>query len=94
MPEDKSYTGFVNLIDVKKILIERPLSAEYIYYAFKKLGENTETDGHSVFLGQVRADKIEGKTVKAIEYSAYEAMVGNEAQKIIDTVRSEFSDVK
>ena len=41
-----------------------------------------DTGGHSVFLGQVRADVINGKTVKAIEYSAYESMVNSEADKI------------
>ena len=29
---------------------------------------------HSIFLGQIRADEIDGKTVSAIDYSAYEEM--------------------
>ncbi|HKO80047.1 MAG TPA: molybdenum cofactor biosynthesis protein MoaE, partial [Chitinophagaceae bacterium] len=39
-----------------------------------KHSSKTEIGGHSIFLGQVRADKIEGKAVKAIEYSAYEEL--------------------
>ena len=39
------------------------------------MGEKSDSGGHSFFLGQVRADMIEGKIVKAIEYSAYEGMV-------------------
>jgi molybdopterin synthase catalytic subunit len=46
------------------------------------------------FLGQVRADEVGGKRVKAIEYSAYEDMVHVEAEKIKETIFSEFNDVK
>ena len=47
-----------------------------------------------IFLGQVRADEINGKKVKAIEYSAYERMVNVEAEKIKNQILSEFGDVK
>lgn len=47
-----------------------------------------------IFLGQVRTDEIDGKRVKAIEYSAYSEMVNVEAEKIKETVLSEFADVK
>jgi molybdopterin synthase catalytic subunit len=45
-------------------------------------------------MGQVRADEISGKTVKAIDYSAYEAMVKTQADEIIKEILSEFSDTK
>lgn len=41
--------------------------------------------GHSLFLGQVRADQVDGKTVAAIEYTAYEEM----AEKEVDKIREE-----
>jgi molybdopterin synthase catalytic subunit len=47
-----------------------------------------------IFLGQVRADEIKGKKVKAIEYSAYKELVNAEAEKIKKTILSEFSEVK
>lgn len=47
-----------------------------------------------IFLGQVRDDAINGKKVKAIEYSAYVEMVEAEAGRIINSVYSEFNDVK
>jgi len=34
----------------------------------------TNIGAHSIFLGQVRADEIDGKVVKGIDYSAYEEM--------------------
>jgi len=47
-----------------------------------------------IFLGQVRADRINGKEVRAIEYSAYESMVNVEAENIKKQILSEFADVK
>jgi molybdopterin synthase catalytic subunit len=43
---------------------------------------------------QVRADEINGENVRAIEYSAYEAMVSVEADKIKYIILSEFADTK
>jgi molybdopterin synthase catalytic subunit len=47
-----------------------------------------------IFLGQVRADIINGKEVRAIEYSAYESMVNVEAENIKKHILSQFGDVK
>ena len=42
--------------------------------------KDTDAGGHSLFLGQVRADEMDGRRVKAIEYSAYEAMVNDRSR--------------
>ena len=47
-----------------------------------------------MFLGQVRADEVEGKKVKAIEYSAFIEMVNVEVEKIKKEIISEFDDIK
>jgi molybdopterin synthase catalytic subunit len=75
-------------------LIEGPLTQEVISNLISKLGERTDSGGHSLFLGQVRADKIKDKKVVAIEYSSYEAMVTVVTEEIIKTILSEFSDVR
>lgn len=75
-------------------LISGPVTQEEINRLLKTAGEKTDAGGHSVFLGQVRADEISGKIVTAIDYSAYEGMVKEEADKIKDTILSEFIDVK
>jgi molybdopterin synthase catalytic subunit len=75
-------------------LIDGPVTTSAISGAITKGGENQETGAHSLFLGQVRRDQIDGKFVKAIEYSAYEEMVIMEADKINKTILSEFDDVK
>jgi len=71
-----------------------PITPDFITKLIGKTTERTDTGGHSIFLGQVRADEINGKKVRAIEYSAYEAMVKLEADAIKDTILSEFADAR
>ena len=71
-----------------------PVSQKLILQLVEKMSHNTDSGGHSIFLGQVRADEIDGKSVKAIEYSAYVEMVNIEAENIKKKILSEFPDVK
>jgi molybdopterin synthase catalytic subunit len=71
-----------------------PVSQKLISQLVEKMSHNTDSGGHSIFLGQVRADEIDGKSVKAIEYSAYVEMVNIEAENIKKKILSEFPDVK
>lgn len=75
-------------------LVEGPVSPVAISEIVIRGGTFTDSGAHSLFLGQVRSDNIDGKSVKAIEYSAYEEMVIMEANKIHKSVMSEFPDVK
>ncbi len=75
-------------------LISGPVTPEMISNVMKNLGEDSGTGGHSVFIGQVRADSTDEKKVRAIEYSAYETMVKAEADKIIEKIYNSFQDVK
>jgi molybdopterin synthase catalytic subunit len=75
-------------------LISGPVTTEIISLLIEKTGKMLNSGGHSIFIGQVRSDEINGKKVKAIEYSAYESMVRAEADKIKAAVFSEFGDVK
>ena len=71
-----------------------PVSQKLILHLIEKMSHKTDSGGHSIFLGQVRADEIGGKKVKAIEYSAYAELISIEAEKIKKTILSEFSDVR
>ncbi|MCJ7821456.1 MAG: molybdenum cofactor biosynthesis protein MoaE [Bacteroidales bacterium] len=73
-------------------LTDGPVTTRIISHYIDKIGGMTNSGGHSIFLGQVRADQIDGKKVVAIEYSAYEELVKIEADKIKETVLSEFND--
>jgi len=58
----------------KNIFTQGPITASFIADSIQKHDTKTNIGGHSIFLGQVRADEIEGKKVTAIEYTAYEEM--------------------
>ena len=78
----------------RNYLLKGPIPHETITALLDKMGEETNSGGHSFFLGQVRADRVGGKIVRAIEYSAYEGMVEAEADKIKESVLGEFDDVR
>lgn len=71
-----------------------PISPETISQLIEKLNHKTDCGGLSIFLGQVRADEVKGKKVKAIEYSAFVELVNVEAEKIMKEIFAEFGDVK
>jgi molybdopterin synthase catalytic subunit len=75
-------------------LISGPVPSGLMAALIERVGRNTNCGGHMLFLGQVRTDEIDGKKVKAIEYSAYSEMVNVEAEKIKTSILSEFRDVK
>ncbi len=58
----------------KNIFVQGPIGASFIADSIQKHNTKTEIGGHSIFLGQVRADTIDEKKVSAIEYTAYEEM--------------------
>ena len=66
-----------NIMREKKpanIFVQGPIAASFIADSIRKHSSKTDIGGHSIFLGQVRADRIDGKEVAAIEYTAYEQM--------------------
>ena len=58
----------------KNIFVEGPVDASFIADSIRKHAAKTGIGGHSIFLGQVRGDIIDGKKVASIEYTAYEEM--------------------
>lgn len=58
----------------KNIFVQGPIAASFIADSIGKHSTQTTIGGHSIFLGQVRADVIDAKNVTAIEYTSYEEM--------------------
>jgi molybdopterin synthase catalytic subunit len=58
----------------KNIFVQGPIAASFIADSIAKHSTKTDIGAHSIFLGQVRDDVIDGKKVTAIEYSCYEDM--------------------
>jgi molybdopterin synthase catalytic subunit len=79
---------------ITSYLINGPVTIDIISLFFVNMGKMMDSGGHSIFIGQVRADEINGKKVKAIEYSAYEGMVKIEGDRIKETILSEFKDTR
>ena len=58
----------------KASFIQGAIDSVFIGNSIAKHQSKTIIGAHNIFLGQVRADEIDGKMVTAIEYSAYEEM--------------------
>ena len=59
---------------IKNIFTAGPIDPAFIGDSIAKHATKTSIGGHSIFLGQVRADMIDGKQVEAIEYTSHEEM--------------------
>ncbi len=59
---------------IKNIFTAGPIDPAFIADSIAKHATKTSIGGHSIFLGQVRADMIDGKQVEAIEYTSHEEM--------------------
>ncbi|MFT3932771.1 MAG: molybdenum cofactor biosynthesis protein MoaE [Chitinophagaceae bacterium] len=71
---------------LKNIFIKGPIVASFIADSIQKHSTKTAIGGHSIFLGQVRADVIDGKKVAAIEYTAYEEMANEQMYQIREAI--------
>jgi len=74
----------------KTVFVEGPISPSFIANAIEKHQTKTTIGAHDIFLGQVRADEINGKTVQAIDYSAYAEMAENKFHEIRETTFSKY----
>ncbi|HEX3024575.1 MAG TPA: molybdenum cofactor biosynthesis protein MoaE, partial [Chitinophagaceae bacterium] len=70
----------------KQIFVWNAISASFIAENIQKHSSKTDIGAHSIFLGQVRSDIIDGKKVKAIEYSAYEEMALEKMHEIRESI--------
>ncbi|MDP4285368.1 MAG: molybdenum cofactor biosynthesis protein MoaE [Bacteroidota bacterium] len=74
----------------KNIFVRGPVAASFIGASIQKHNTKTEIGGHSIFLGQVRADVIEEKKVVAIEYTAYEEMAMEQMHVIREEIFAKY----
>lgn len=74
----------------KTVFIQGAISPEFIGNSIAKHQSKHNIGAHNIFLGQVRADEIEGKMVSAIEYSAYEEMADEAMTAIREKAFAQF----
>lgn len=70
---------------VKDIFVEGPIEPTFVAQSIAKHGTRTDIGAHEIFLGQVRADTIDGRATNAIEYTVYREM----ALERMTTIREE-----
>lgn len=74
----------------KNVFVQGPITPEKIATSIAHHQVKTNIGGHDIFLGQVRADVIDGKTVKAIDYEAYEEMANKKFHEIREAAFEKF----
>ena len=74
----------------KNIFVQGPVAASFIADSIQKHSTQTAIGAHSIFLGQVRADVINDKTVAAIEYTTYEEMALEKMNTIREDIFSKY----
>lgn len=74
----------------KASLVQGAIKPEKIAHSIAQHQSKKNIGAHNIFLGQVRSDKIQGKSVLAIEYTAYEAMAEQEFYNIREIAFQKF----
>jgi molybdopterin synthase catalytic subunit len=75
---------------IKNIFIEGVITPDFIANSIAKHSSKTNIGAHNIFLGQVRGDIIEGRSVTAIDYTAYEDMALDKMLEIREDLFSKY----
>lgn len=76
---------------IVKVFLEGAISPVFIGDSIAKHSCKMDIGAHSIFLGQVRNDLIEGKQVKAIDYTSYKEMAEEKVHDIRENVFQKYS---
>lgn len=74
----------------KNIFTQGPIPAAFIGESIAKHSTQKTIGAHSIFLGQVRSDVINGNTVSAIDYTAYEEMALEKMHEIREAIFAKY----
>jgi molybdopterin synthase catalytic subunit len=75
----------------KNIFVSGAIAPGFIAESIGKHTVKTAIGGHSIFLGQVRADEKDGHRVSAIEYTAYEDMANEKMEGIREAIFEKYA---
>jgi molybdopterin synthase catalytic subunit len=76
---------------IKNIFVQGAIQPSFIGDSIAKHQSKTNIGGHSIFLGQVRADEINGQNVAAIEYTAHEEMALEKMAEIRESIFEKYA---
>lgn len=71
---------------IKNIFTQGAISPTFIADSIAKHSAKTNIGAHSIFLGQVRADEVDGRIVSAIEYTSHEDMALEKMHEIREEI--------
>lgn len=80
----------MNSSKFRNVFEDGPISPETITKSIVSHQSKTHIGAHEIFLGQVRADVIDGKTVRAIEYTAHIEMSNQILHDIRETIFAKY----
>lgn len=72
------------------VFVEGPVTPDFIAASIAAHGKKHQIGAHSIFLGQIRNDEVEGREVAAIEYTAYREMAEEKFHEIREDAFKEF----
>src|SRR2546423_2347405 len=75
----------------KHFLVQGSINPQVLADLISKHSGKKNIGAHEIFLGQVRSDLIDGKTVIAIEYSAYSEMAEKEIVLLRETIITKYN---
>ena len=75
----------------KNIFVSGAIAPAFIAESIEKHTVKTAIGGHSIFLGQVRADEKDGHRVSAMEYTAYEDMANEKMEGIREAIFEKYA---
>ncbi len=75
---------------IKNIFVQGAISPVFIGDSIAKHQTKTSIGGHSIFLGQVRADLIDEKLIAAIDYTSYEEMALDKMHEIREAIFAKY----
>jgi len=75
---------------LRNIFVNGPISAQSVADSIQKHNSKTDIGAHSIFMGQVRADKIGDEVVTGINYTAYEEMALEKMYQIREDIFAKY----
>lgn len=75
---------------LRNIFVEGAISTQKIADSIQSHATKTDIGAHSIFLGQVRADEMDGKIVASIEYTTYQEMALEKMHEIRERIFAKY----
>lgn len=70
----------------KDIFVDGAIQPSFVGNSIQQHSSKTDIGAHSIFLGQIRADVVDGKSVTAIEYTTYREMALEQMHTIREAI--------